>query len=158
MAKLLTNKTLRIELISPESIMISEDAVMVLIPGEMGDFGVLAGHISLSSSLRPGVVSVHLSSGEVKKIFVARGFADINGELCSILAEDAVNVNDLNRTEIENTLKALQTDLNIKKDDPVRFAHIQRQIVIMEAKIIACTQPSSSLNVKNSIETGADHS
>jgi len=158
MAELLTNKTFRIELISPENIMISEDAVMVLIPSEKGEFGVLAGHTSLSSSLCPGVVSVHLPSGEVKKIFVARGFTDVNGELCSILAEDAINMSDLNRTETENDLKALQADLDIEKDDPVRLAHIKRQIVITEAKIIACTQHSSGLNVKNSIEAGADHS
>ena len=157
MAELLTNKTFHVELVSPKRIVVSEDAAMVLIPGEMGDFGILKGHISLSSALRPGVVSVHLPSGEIQKIFIARGFADVNKNLCSILAEDAINVNDLDRAEIENSLKVLHSDLDIAKDDAARHAHIQRQIFITEAKIVACTQPSSDIKAKNSVKAGADH-
>ena len=67
MAENLTNKTLHFELVSPERVVLSEEAVMVVIPGKMGDLGILAGHAPLSSSIRPGVVSVHLPSGTVKK-------------------------------------------------------------------------------------------
>ncbi|MFH1158101.1 MAG: ATP synthase F1 subunit epsilon [Pseudomonadota bacterium] len=157
MAEFLTNKTFRFELVSPERIVVSGDAAMVLVPGKTGDFGVLAGHAPLSSSIRPGIVSVHLPSGEVRKIFVAGGFADVSGEFCSVLAEDAVDVNDLNRAETENTLKALQADLDTAEDDAVTLTKLRRQIVIAEAKIAACAQISSGLKVKNSVGAGAGH-
>jgi len=137
MADTFTNKTFQFELVSPESILASEEASMVTVPGEAGEFGVLADHAPLLSSLRPGVVSVHLPSGEIKKIFVAGGFADVGGRLCSVLAEEAVNVNDLNRVQIEESLKALRDELEQAKDDALKAAHIRHRIEITQAKLAA---------------------
>ena len=137
MADLLTNKTFQFELVSPERILASEEAAMVVVPGEAGDFGVLAEHAPLLSSIRPGVVSVYLPSGEIKKIFVAGGFADVNGRLCSVLAEEAVNVNDLDKGKAEETLRDLTAELAGVGDDLVRRANIQCGIEIAKAKIAA---------------------
>jgi F-type H+-transporting ATPase subunit epsilon len=110
---------------------------MVVVPGEAGDFGVLADHAPLLSSIRPGVVSVHLPSGEIKKIFVAGGFADVNGKLCSVLVEEAVNVNELNRAQIEESLRKLNDDLAATGEDALKAAHIQKQIEVIKAKLAA---------------------
>ncbi len=135
MADVLTKKTFQFELVSPEKLLASEEASMVVIPGGAGDFGVLADHAPVLSSIRPGVVSVHLPSGEIKKIFVAGGFADVNGSLCSVLAEEAINVNDIDRAAVETNLKNLREDLDLAKDDVVKMAHVKKQIAINEAKI-----------------------
>jgi len=137
MADKFTNKTIKFELVSPERILISEEVAMVVVPGAAGEFGVLADHAPLLSAIRHGVVAVHLPSGEVRKIFVTGGFADVNGKLCSVLAEEAVNVKDLNRAEIEESLKKLNDDLASANEDAVKIAHLQRQIEIIQAKISA---------------------
>lgn len=137
MSETFTHKTIPFELVSPECILVSEEATMVVIPGEAGDFGVLADHAPLLSSLRPGVVSVYLPSGEVKKIFVAGGFADVNGQLCSVLAEEAINVNDLNRAQLEESVKNLQDDLEFSKDDVAKAAHLREQLIVAKAKLAA---------------------
>lgn len=137
MADTFTSKTIPFELVSPERVLASEEAAMVVIPGEAGDFGVLADHSPLLSSLRPGVVSVHLPSGEVKKIFVAGGFADVGGQSCSVLAEEAVNVSDLNRAELEESVKNLQDDVEFAKDDAAKAAHLRGQLEIAKAKLAA---------------------
>ncbi len=137
MAEALTKKTIQFELVSPESLLASEEATMVVIPGEAGDFGVLADHAPLLSSIRPGVVAVHLPSGEVKKIFVAGGFADVNGKLCSVLAEEAINVNDLDRAQIEESFKVLEAALGSVGDDAVKKSNILRDMDVARAKLIA---------------------
>jgi F-type H+-transporting ATPase subunit epsilon len=137
MAEALTNKTIQFELVSPECILVSEDASMVVVPGEAGDFGVLADHAPLLSSIRPGVVAVYLPSGEIKKIFVAGGFADVNGKLCSVLVEEAVNVNDLNRAQLDESLKKLNDDLGSAGEDALKAAHTQQQIAVIQAKLAA---------------------
>lgn len=137
MAEALIGKTIQFELVSPESLLASEDAAMVVVPGEEGDFGVLAGHAPMLSSVRPGVVAVHLPSGEVKKIFVAGGFADVNGMICSVLAEEAVNVVNLDRAQVEDRLKALETDLSAAGDDAIKKSYILNEIKIVRAKLAA---------------------
>ena len=137
MAEALTSKTFQFELVSPERILASEEVTMVVVPGGDGDFGVLAEHAPLISSIRPGVVAVYMPSGEVKKIFVTGGFADVNGKLCSVLAEEAVNVNDIDRGKVEQNLKDLREGLANADDDVVKKANILRDIGIAEAKLMA---------------------
>ncbi len=140
MAEKLTDKTFQFELVSPERILASEEASMVIVPGGEGEIGVLADHAPLLSSLRPGVVTVTSPSGEVRRIFVSGGFVDITGDLCSVLAEEAVNVNDLDRAKLDEKLKDLEDDLGFAKDDHVKAAHIQRSIDVVRAKLAALAQ------------------
>ena len=137
MAEALTSKTFQFELVSPERVLASEEATMVVVPGGDGDFGVLADHTPLVSSIRPGVVFVYTPSGEVKKIFVTGGFADVDGKICSVLAEEAVNVNEIDRSKTEQSLKELHDELANAGEDAVKRANLGRNIAIAEAKLAA---------------------
>lgn len=129
--------TFQFELVSPERIMASEQAVMAIVPGEAGDFGVLAGHAPMLSAIRPGVVALTLPTGEIRKIFVAGGFADVTAEQCSVLVEEAQNVGELNRAAIEDSLKKLGEELTEAANDTVKANHIRHRIVIEEARLAA---------------------
>jgi F-type H+-transporting ATPase subunit epsilon len=137
MADAPVNATFQFELVSPEKILVSEEVKMVVVPGEEGDFGVLAQHAPLLSSIRPGVVSVTTLTGEVRRIFVAGGFADVSPSLLSVLAEEAVNVSDLDKGALEQSLKNLEDDLSFAKDDPAKSALLSSQIDITKEKIKA---------------------
>ena len=50
--------TFELELVSPESLLLSEPVEMVVVPGEEGDFGVLAGHTPVISNIRPGTLAI----------------------------------------------------------------------------------------------------
>ena len=65
---------LRFELVSPERILASVDADMVVVPGSEGDFGVLIQHAPVMSTLRPGVISIYQGDKVDQQIFVAEGF------------------------------------------------------------------------------------
>ena len=94
------------ELVSPVKLLLSELVEMVVVPGVEGDVGILPGHSPLICSVRPGVIDIHEGGTVRESIFVAGGFAEISLERCTVLAEEAVRVGDIDRKEAENRLKA----------------------------------------------------
>ena len=105
MAEISTNNTIEFELVSPEKLLKSEPVEMVVIPGTEGDVGVLPGHSLLIAAVRLGVIDIH-EGGQVREsIFVAGGFAEVSPERCTVLAEEAVPVADIDRAEAEKRLE-----------------------------------------------------
>jgi F-type H+-transporting ATPase subunit epsilon len=111
------------ELVSPERLLLSVEADMVVVPGGEGDFGVLAGHAPLISTVRPGVIEVHGAGSEPDRIFVSGGFADVSPARLTVLAEEAVPVRDLDRADLERRLRDAEEDLaDAKTDDATHRA------------------------------------
>lgn len=106
------------ELVSPERLLVSADVDMVVVPGSEGDFGVLAGHAPVISSVRPGVIEIHDEGGATRRIFIAGGFAEVSNDRCTVLAEEAVPVEDLDRAALEQRIKDAEEDLeDAERDD-----------------------------------------
>jgi F-type H+-transporting ATPase subunit epsilon len=114
--------TFKFELVSPERVLVSEDAEQVVVPGWQGDFAVLPGHAPVISALRPGVLDVRLP-GSTRRIFVKSGFAEVEPDRLTVLAEGAFDVEDTGASEIiESQLEAAQVELAEAADDDARFA------------------------------------
>jgi F-type H+-transporting ATPase subunit epsilon len=98
---------INVELVTPEQLVFSVEADLVVVPGAEGDFGVLANHSPMISTIRPGVVSVQ-EEGVSKQFFVSGGFAEVTGELCTILAEKAVDTSTISEDELKHLIEAAQ--------------------------------------------------
>jgi len=94
----------------------------VTVPGSEGDFGVMVGHAPVITTLRPGVVEVEPVSGDKKRIYVRGGFAETTGENLTILAEEAINLADLDRAKLEKRLADAREDVTLARDDEERRA------------------------------------
>jgi F-type H+-transporting ATPase subunit epsilon len=129
------------ELVSPERLLISKAVDMVVVPGTEGDFGVLPDHAPLISSVRPGVIAVFEGGQVTDRIFVAGGFAEVTGERCTVLAEQAIPLAELDRGRIEGELKDARDDLSDAKTDTDRAA-AERAVAVAEAKMVAATEGS----------------
>ena len=82
--------TLKLELVSPERLLLSEQVEMVLVPGTEGVFGVLPQHAPTLSTLKPGFVEVY-QGGQVKeRFFVTGGFAEVTPSSCTVLVDEAI--------------------------------------------------------------------
>lgn len=124
------------ELVSPEKLLLSEDVEMVVVPGAEGDFGVLIGHAPLISTLRPGVIDTHVNDKIEKRIFVAGGFAEVTGERCTVLAEEAVAVEDIDRAAAQERLAAGRDALAAADGDAARD-RAATDIAVAEAMLAA---------------------
>jgi len=135
------SKMFQFDLVSPERVLASEEAVQVVVPGEAGNFGVLAHHMPLLSTLRPGVVEVYNAEGkEPKKIFVAGGFADVADNQCTVLAEEAIAVEDLDAQPVlEQQIQDLTEDLERAGEDQIKATKIEKSIRVIKAKLQAVT-------------------
>ena len=129
--------TFNFELVSPEQKLISEQAFQVTIPGEEGDIGVRAGHMALVATVRPGVVEVLRTEGSVKeKIFISGGFADISQTNCTVLAEEAVPVANLNIEKLTAELQNVTEHLSLADSDAEKIS-LNRKLAIVTAMIEA---------------------
>lgn len=130
-------QTFNFELVSPEQKLISEQAFQVTIPGEEGDVGVRAGHMALVMTVRPGVVEVIRTEDGVKeKIFIAGGFADISQTNCTVLAEEAVPVANLNAEKLTAELHTVTEHLSLA-DSEVEKLSLNRKLAIVTAMLDA---------------------
>ena len=134
----MTTDTLAFELVSPERILISRQVTMVIMPGSEGYFGAQPGHAPFIASLRPGVIDVYEGQAVADRIFVAGGFAEIEGERCTVLAEQAIAVSSFDRTEIERRITALTEAIRDAKTDTDR-RHVQSQLSVAQAQLEAAT-------------------
>ncbi len=126
---------LNFELVSPEKILVSREVAMVTVPGSEGDFGVLPGHAPLMAQVRSGLVDVLVAEGEaVQRIFIAGGFAEVTFDRCTVLCEEAVPFENLDRALLEAELKAVQTEFAASHEQEV-LASLSAKIERLEAKL-----------------------
>lgn len=123
---------IQFELVSPEQLLLARPVEMVVVPGVEGDFGVLPGHAPFISEVRPGVIAVFDAGRVADRIFVAGGFAEVTHERCTVLAEEAVPVAEIDPARVEQELKDLGEDLADAKSDDDRAA-IARRIAVRAA-------------------------
>ena len=103
--------TFPFELVSPERLLVSEQVEEVVAPGTEGEFGVLAGHAPFLSTLKPGIVTVKAPGGVVRRLFVLGGFAEVNPQGLTILAEQAVPVEEFDAARLEAEIKHAEAAL-----------------------------------------------
>ena len=101
----------KFELVSPAKLVLSEDVSQVVVPATEGDFTMLNGHAPFMSTIRPGVVEVTSAAGKVAKIFVRGGFADASPAGLTILAEQAIPVEELKADQIAKEIKDAEEDV-----------------------------------------------
>jgi F-type H+-transporting ATPase subunit epsilon len=114
--------TFKFELVTPERMALSQDVNEVVVPGLEGDFTVLPGHAPVVSALRPGILDVTLPDARTTRIFVKGGFAEVDAEHLTVLAERALEVAAMDATMIAAELAAAEADLVAATDDAGRLA------------------------------------
>lgn len=131
------------ELVSPEKLLASQPVDMVVVPGTEGDFGVLAGHSPMISTVRPGIIEVHDGDRVVNRVFVAGGFAEVTATRCTVLAEQAMPVGEIDRAKAEQELKDLNEDLADAKSDADR-QQVEAKLAVAQAKVDAVSSAGAS--------------
>lgn len=117
--------TFAFELVSPERLLISEQVDEVTAPGVEGEFTVLAQHAPFITTLRPGIVTVK-AAGNVQRLYVRGGFAEVNPEGLTILADYALPAAELNAEAFAREVKLAEDALGHAHDEESRRRAQQR--------------------------------
>lgn len=114
------------ELVSPEKLLMSDGVDQVVVPGSEGYFTVLKGHAPTMSTMRPGVLEVSQGNSTVR-IFVRGGFADVTPTGLTVLAEQAVPVDDIDDQMLAREVKNAEEDV-ADATDPERKASAELRL------------------------------
>jgi len=102
--------TFHFDLVSPEKLLFSGEVDQVDVPGSEGDFGVLAGHAPLVTTLRPGILTIFSEGGQLR-VVIDGGFAEVGPSGLTVLADMAVPVEDFDREVLAGVIKDAAEDV-----------------------------------------------
>jgi F-type H+-transporting ATPase subunit epsilon len=125
----------KVNITTPGKLVFEDNVEMVTIPGEEGEFGVLAGHSPLISGIASGLISIYSDNSLKDRVFVAGGFAEVNQKEVNILATESYNLSKIKKTDIEDKIAKAQIKLNTSD---IEFdKKIAQEIIDINQKILS---------------------
>lgn len=122
---------LHFALVSPERELFNGEVDHVVVPGSEGEFGVSPNHAPVMAVIKPGALRI-MNDGAWRKIFVNGGFADVTPDGLTVLAEEAVDLAEVDPAQIDQELKDAQEDLRDASGEEKRMV-AQRAVARAEA-------------------------
>ena len=129
-------ESFKLEIISPEKIIFSDDTKMATLPSYEGDMGILKHHISIITFLRPGIIKVQKNEGSLEEFFVQDGTVEYFNDNLVVLSASVINVKDLSREFVDNLNKDTQDKLRDKNiTDHDRYVLNHKLNVLKEIRV-----------------------
>jgi len=110
-------KTIKTEIITPNGLIFSGNALSVRMPGVEGEFGVLPGHSALVYLLEAGIIEIKLEDDKAERVAIDSGYAEISAGMVNVLAEGAVAIVGETESEIAKAIASAKELLNSAKAD-----------------------------------------
>jgi len=119
---------LTLEIVTPEARVYSDTIDSVVVPTVDGEVGILPGHIPLLTQVEPGELRV-TKNGQTQLLVVGGGFAQVEGDRVSVLAEHAIDEQKIDEHAVEVALQSAQAKLKEAEHlDPQEFEHLQSMV------------------------------
>ena len=117
--------SLLLEIVTPDAKVFSETVDEVGLPTSEGRMHILPHHVPIIAKLKAGEIQVHRGK-EIEMLAVGSGFIEVYGDKVSILTDQAINVEEIDDTEIEEAVKRAQEALEEGKKSNIGAAEIDR--------------------------------
>jgi F-type H+-transporting ATPase subunit epsilon len=124
------------EIVSPEKLVFSGEVEAVVVPGTEGEFTVLKDHAPLISSLKPGIVVIDETPAKKLRLFVPGGFAEVAPSGLTILANQAIDLADLDAAKIEAGIGSFEEEIARATSDEARRAAVEKRDQLQELKAV----------------------
>ncbi len=120
--------TIHVDVVSAEELIFSGEAEFVVLPGEMGELGILPRHAPLITRIKPGAVRIKISGKQDEEyVFVAGGVLEVQPHAVTVLADTAIRAKDLDEAKA-NEAKKLAQDAIMNRDSQIDYAKAQAEI------------------------------
>jgi len=128
--------TLKLEILTPNGEIFNGEAVSVTLPGEEGEFGVLANHSSLSTLLEAGVIDIEKTDKTVESILINWGVVNVDEEKVIVLVEGAVAIRGESESAIASALDDAKELINSIADSNPAIAAVSARIESAAQRLI----------------------
>jgi F-type H+-transporting ATPase subunit epsilon len=116
-----------LEIVSPERLLLSRSVDMVVIPAAEGEMGVLEGHTPMIVTLQGGIIALYDGETLAEQLFVIGGFAEVTADRCTVLADEALKVAEINKDDAERRLQEAEAEYN-----QLHGADIEEQLLALD--------------------------
>ena len=120
----MAEKQLLLEVVTPDRLVLSTEAEVVVCPGVEGQFGVLPGHIPFLSALEIGEM-YYKTGGKTEYLAVSGGFAEVTGEKVTIVAESAEKGREIDIERAKRALERAEKRLAAAKTETIDWARAE---------------------------------
>ena len=132
--------TVHVDVVSAEEKIFSGLAEFVVLPGEVGELGILPGHMPLMTRIRPGAVRLKLpGQAEEELIFVAGGILEVQPGLVTVLADTAIRGHDLDEVKASEAKRKAEEALADRSAE-LDYAHAQAELAEAVAQLAAISR------------------
>ena len=114
-------ENIKLELVTPERVVVSEESQIVAAPGSLGEFGVLSGHTPFLTSLKTGIIRYTDAKGTEQSVFISGGFAEALPDKVTVLAESAERRKDIDVDRAKAAMERAQERLAQTQADNIDF-------------------------------------
>ncbi len=128
--------TFPFELVSPERLLFTGEVEAVVVPGTEGEFTVLKDHAPIMSGMKPGIVEIDGGSATKRRLFVRGGFADVSPKGLTILAEQAIPVDELTAVQLDADIQNADEEIAATRDDEIRRRATEKRDQLRELRAV----------------------
>lgn len=115
---------LKLDIVSPDKLVLSDEVDEVVAPGSEGEFGVLPGHLALLATLDIGELTLRKSSG-LEHVFVSSGYAEVLNDKVTILVESAEKSRDIDVSRAQAAKSRAEDRLSRTHDGSIDVARAE---------------------------------
>ena len=127
--------TIHVDVVSAEELIFSGEAEFVVLPGELGELGILPRHAPLITRIKPGAVRIRVSGkDEEEYVFVAGGVLEVQPHAVTVLADTAIRATDLDEAKASEA-KKLAEDAISNRESQIDYAKAQAEIAMAVAQL-----------------------
>jgi F-type H+-transporting ATPase subunit epsilon len=129
-------KTLQVDVVSAEASIFSGEAISVVLPGEMGELGILPGHTPLITRVKPGALEIKKADGTEEFVFIAGGILEVQPKGVTVLSDTAIRGKDLDEAKANEAVKAAE-EAKAAAKDKTELAVVEGELAMLAAQLAA---------------------
>lgn len=135
----MSEETFHVVLVTPNRLVADKQVVRVTVPGVDGDFGVLAGHAPMLSTLRAGVLQLNVGNNEVSRFAICWGYAEVLRDRVIILTEESATVAEIDIATVEKERDDALTELEGLFEEEPDYRMHKRHLEHAQACLELCS-------------------
>ena len=106
------DENFKLDIISPEKTLFSDDVLMVTMPAVEGDMGILKNHINFITFLKPGIINIQLKDKSSEELYIEEGTVEFSSNILTVLSSTVFKLNELSKDLVQEMIEEADKEIN----------------------------------------------
>ena len=106
------DENFKLDIISPEKTLFSDDVLMVTMPAVEGDMGILKNHINFITFLKPGIINIQLKDKSSEELYIEEGTVEFSSNILTVLSSTVFKLNELSKDLAQKMIEEADKEIN----------------------------------------------